>query len=73
MKAKYPGTCRICGLRYEKGTSLGQDSAGLFHLKGCTPAKFEPKGTVRRPGDGGRRPTNTPGSRLYGPDSRPSV
>jgi len=56
----------------EAGTTVGQDAAGLFHAKGCEPANYQPKGTVRRPGDGGKRPTNTPG-RLYGAPRGPEV
>ena len=73
FKAKYAGTCRVCGTRFEKGTTVDQDDAGVFHAKGCQPARYEPKGTVRRPGDGGRRPTNAPGGTLYGPRTGPEL
>jgi hypothetical protein len=36
FKAKYPGNCRCCGYRFEKGVKVGQDSDGLFH-KACQP------------------------------------
>ena len=55
----------------ESGTTVGQDAMGMFHAKSCEPARYEPKGTVRRPGDGGKRPTNSPGGTLYGPRSGP--
>ena len=72
FKARYPGNCRVCGHRYEKGVSVDQDGAGIFHAKGCQPAKYEPKGTVRRPGDGGRRPTYMPVS-VPGPRKGPEL
>ena len=73
MKLKYRQTCRVCGIPMEVGTTVGQDAAGLFHAKGCEPARYEPRGTVRRPGDGGRAPTNTPGGQLYGAPKGPAV
>lgn len=72
FKIKYRQTCCRCGVPMEKGTTAEQSDAGVFHAKGCQPARYEPRGTVRRPGDGGRRPTNMPGT-LYGPKSGPSV
>ena len=73
FKARYPGNCRVCGHRYEKGVSVDQDAMGIFHAAACEPANYEPRGTVRRPGDGGKRPTNSPGGTLYGPRSGPEV
>ena len=60
FKIKYRTTCRICGVPMEAGTTADQDDAGMFHAAACKPARFEPVGTKRRPGDGGKRPTNAP-------------
>jgi len=60
MKIRYRQTCRVCGIPMEPGTTVGRDAMGMFHAKGCEPAKYEPVGTKRRPGDGGKRPTNAP-------------
>ena len=73
MKLKYRQTCRVCGIPMEAGTTVGRDAMGMFHAKGCEPAKYEPKGTKRRPGDGGKRPTNAPGGTLYGPRTGPEL
>ena len=60
MKLKYKTTCRVCGIPMEAGTTVGQDAMGMFHRSACEPAKYEPVGTKRRPGDMGKRPTNAP-------------
>ena len=51
-KAKYPGNCRVCGHRFEKGVSIDQDEQGVFH-KACRPAPLDPRGSVRNPGNAG--------------------
>jgi hypothetical protein len=45
FKAKYPGNCRVCGYRFEKGVKVGQDSDGLFH-KACQPPAVRARSTL---------------------------